>query len=90
MHMSQIRRWVLQSPPMEWGAFQLREILIGSLKQGPVPRHIAFVMDGNRRFAKQQGIETIEGHSFGFEALMRVSSLLLESFPQKYSMYGAN
>lgn len=30
-------------------------------------------MDGNRRFAKSHGIETIEGHHLGFEALARVS-----------------
>ena len=72
MHLSQIRRWILQSPPAEWAISQLRELLIGALRQGPVPRHVAFVMDGNRRFARNHGIETIEGHNLGFEALARV------------------
>jgi ditrans,polycis-polyprenyl diphosphate synthase len=52
---------------------QLRELLIGALRQGPIPQHVAFVMDGNRRFAKSHGIETVEGHNLGFEALARVS-----------------
>lgn len=52
---------------------QLRELLIGALRQGPIPQHVAFVMDGNRRFAKTHGIETLEGHNLGFEALARVS-----------------
>ena len=77
MHLSQIRRWFLQSPPAEWAIHRLRELLIGALRQGPVPRHVAFVMDGNRRFARNHGIETIEGHNFGFEALARVRPRLL-------------
>lgn len=52
---------------------QLRSLLIGALRQGPIPKHIAFVMDGNRRFARNHGIETVEGHHLGFEALARVS-----------------
>ena len=73
MHLSQIRRWLLQSPPVEWGIMQIRELLIGALRQGPIPQHVAFVMDGNRRFARTHGIETLEGHNLGFEALARVS-----------------
>ncbi len=73
MHLSDIRNWFLQSPPVEWGIMQIRELLIGALRQGPVPQHVAFVMDGNRRFAKSHRIETVEGHNLGFEALAKVS-----------------
>ncbi len=76
MHLSRIRNWFLQSPPVEWGILQLRELLIGALRHGPVPQHVAFVMDGNRRFAKNHRIETVEGHNLGFEALAKVSSRL--------------
>lgn len=76
MHLSQIRKWILESPPVEWGVVQLREILIGALRQGSIPEHVAFVMDGNRRFAKSHQIETVEGHNLGFEALARVSFTL--------------
>jgi ditrans,polycis-polyprenyl diphosphate synthase len=60
---------------MEWSTNNFRELLMASLRQGPVPQHIAFVMDGNRRFAKSQKKEAIEGHSAGFEALARVGLL---------------
>ena len=74
MHPSQIRGWVSQSPPVEWATIKLRELLIRAIKQGPIPQHIAFVMDGNRRFAKTQKIETVEGHNLGSEALAKVGA----------------
>ena len=72
MHLSQLRKWIFESPPLEWGINQVRELLIGALRQGPIPPHVAFVMDGNRRFARSHKIETVEGHNLGFEALARV------------------
>lgn len=81
MHLSQIRKWVLQSPFIEWGILQLRELLIGALRQGPIPQHVAFVMDGNRRFARNHRIETVEGHNLGFEALARVRWSILFLLP---------
>jgi ditrans,polycis-polyprenyl diphosphate synthase len=69
---SRFRSWLLSSPPAEWTLNQLREILIGALRQGEIPKHVAFVMDGNRRFAKNHRMETVEGHNLGFEALARI------------------
>lgn len=80
MHLSKLRKWFLASPPIEMAISKLRELLIGAIRQGPVPQHIAFVMDGNRRFARTHGIETVEGHNLGFEALARVSTDLLLFF----------
>ncbi|XP_055608074.1 dehydrodolichyl diphosphate synthase complex subunit DHDDS [Uranotaenia lowii] len=39
------------------------------LKAGPVPNHVAFIMDGNRRFAQKEKIAKAEGHSKGFDKL---------------------
>lgn len=75
MHLAHARKWLWTLPPVEWAINRLRELLIGSLKQGPMPKHAAFVMDGNRRYAKMRAIETVEGHNLGFEALARVSKL---------------
>ncbi|KNC21748.1 hypothetical protein FF38_03971 [Lucilia cuprina] len=36
---------------------------------GHLPYHIAFVMDGNRRYANSQHIRKIDGHSKGFDKL---------------------
>lgn len=82
MHLSRLRKWFLASPPIEFTITKLKELLIAALKQGPIPRHIAFVMDGNRRFARSHGIETVEGHNLGFEALARV--WLLFFFPSPF------
>jgi hypothetical protein len=71
-HLTQLRKWMLESPPVEWGIDQVRELLIGALRHGPIPQHVAFVMDGNRRFARNHRMETVEGHNLGFEALARV------------------
>lgn len=39
------------------------------LKAGPIPRHIAIIMDGNRRFAKKNSMGRAEGHLKGFDKL---------------------
>lgn len=77
MHLSAITKWLVQSPPVEYVLQHIREMLLGALRQGPIPQHIAFVMDGNRRFARKHQIETIEGHNLGFEALARVLWLIV-------------
>jgi ditrans,polycis-polyprenyl diphosphate synthase len=42
------------------------------LRAGPCPKHVALIMDGNRRFARTKGMEVGEGHRSGYEALRRV------------------
>ncbi|XP_048468894.1 dehydrodolichyl diphosphate synthase complex subunit DHDDS [Rhincodon typus] len=39
------------------------------LKVGPMPEHVAFIMDGNRRYAQKCRVERQQGHSQGFEKL---------------------
>lgn len=51
------------------GSF-LRKCIFRILSVGPVPSHIAFVMDGNRRYAKKKNFVEGAGHRVGFLALM--------------------
>jgi undecaprenyl diphosphate synthase len=38
---------------------------------GKVPRHVAIIMDGNGRWAKQRGLPRVAGHRAGAEAVRR-------------------
>ncbi|KAH8594801.1 Decaprenyl diphosphate synthase-like protein [Bisporella sp. PMI_857] len=87
MHFTQLRKWMLESPPVEWGIFHLREMLIGAMRQGPIPQHVAFVMDGNRRFARSHKIETVEGHNLGFEALAKILEVCYKSGVRVVTVY---
>jgi undecaprenyl diphosphate synthase len=42
-------------------------------KTAEIPRHIGFIMDGNRRWAKQRGLPSFKGHEAGVDALERVA-----------------
>ncbi len=41
------------------------------MKTGVVPRHLALLMDGNRRYAKKQDITNIEAYTMGYVSLKR-------------------
>ncbi|KAF2460194.1 dehydrodolichyl diphosphate synthase [Lineolata rhizophorae] len=87
LHLSNATNWFLQSPPLEFAISHLRNLLIGALRKGPIPEHIAFVMDGNRRFARNHHIETVEGHNLGFEALARILEVCYKSGVRVVTIY---
>ena len=43
-----------------------------------LPRHVAFIMDGNRRWAKKKQLPIIEGHKMGSEIIKRIVGKSLE------------
>lgn len=53
--------------------------LLHQVKQGPVPGHVAIIMDGNRRFAKELGLgNELDGHAKGRDKLEEVLEWCLE------------
>ena len=44
------------------------------IRGGELPRHVAFIMDGNRRYARQRNQKVITGHESGFSKLKEVLS----------------
>jgi len=53
----------------EYSYSWLERLALNVIKVGRVPRHIAVIMDGNRRFARQAGDPVLAGHKAGFEKL---------------------
>ena len=45
------------------------------MTQGALPRHVAVIMDGNGRWAKQHKLQVAMGHRKGVEALRAVIRL---------------
>ena len=56
-------------------AIAARNFLLSILAAGPIPKHVGFVMDGNRRYARRKHQPVQQGHSEGFVTLRRVSSM---------------
>ena len=52
-----------------------------------VPRHIAFVMDGNGRWAKKRGLPRTAGHSAGSEAFHKAAEILAELGVRHMTVY---
>lgn len=52
--------------------------LQNEIKQSPVPRHVAVIMDGNRRFAESLGLDPAQGHLMGRDKLEQVIQWCLD------------
>ncbi len=48
------------------------------LDNGNLPKHIAIIMDGNRRWAKQRGLTTKDGHKAGSKNLETIATFCNE------------
>jgi len=53
-----------------------------------VPRHVAIIMDGNRRWAKERGLPAIEGHRRGMIALRHVTRIASDLGIGALTVYG--
>ena len=52
-----------------------------------VPRHIGYILDGNRRWAKHHGLPTYEGHLAGYNALKDVIEASADAGVEYISFY---
>ncbi len=55
---------------------------------GSIPRHVAIIMDGNRRWAKRHGLPAIEGHRRGIVSLRRVTRAASDLGVEVLTVYG--
>lgn len=53
----------------------------------PSLRHVAMIMDGNRRWAKERGLPPIEGHRAGYEKMKEVGEWCLKRGIQVLTVY---
>lgn len=52
--------------------------LIDKIDKDRLPRHVAVIMDGNGRWAKQRGLDRSEGHSEGVSTVRRITEIASE------------
>ena len=58
------------------------------VQPGRVPKHVAIIMDGNRRWAKRHGMPAIEGHRRGIVSLRRVTRAASDLGIEALTVYG--
>ena len=78
--------WMLWPLQMlwDWIAPRLHRLILAVLRRHlHVPRHVAFIMDGNRRYARRHHMHQHDGHLMGFQKLEQVRTseiTLIERF----------
>lgn len=75
--------WVRESS-LSW----TQRLALKVLKSGNVPRHVAFIMDGNRRYANKLHLSSVaEGHVHGFDKLAETLQWCLEIGIEEVTVY---
>ncbi|CAG8899298.1 unnamed protein product [Penicillium egyptiacum] len=72
---------------LEYVFIQVYKFVLGTLAQGPIPRHVAFIMDGNRRYAKEKGISIAAGHLAGAQVLVKIMDTCFDCGTDVVSFY---
>ncbi|KAG9015926.1 RNA helicase [Tulasnella sp. 427] len=72
---------------VNWIYDLITRIVLAILVAGPMPKHIGFVMDGNRRYARSHAKRVQEGHTQGFYALHRILDVCLQLNIRCVSVY---
>jgi len=58
-----------------------------SEESASIPRHIGYILDGNRRWAKKYGLPTYEGHLAGYNALKDIIEATSDAGVEYISFY---
>lgn len=67
---------------------RLQRFAIRLLQCGPIPKHVAFIMDGNRRFATKNNLKTkTEGHVKGFDKLVEILQWCIDVGIKEVTVY---
>ncbi|KAI3839423.1 hypothetical protein MKX03_017546 [Papaver bracteatum] len=53
---------------------EVKELPAGLIRER-IPKHVAIIIDGNRRWAKEKGLTTMEGHTAGLKRVMELVPL---------------
>lgn len=74
VHAQKLRIWsfVLNMAIVRWILIQIQMILTNILRVGPLPPHVSFIMDGNRRYAKSLSVPIKAGHEAGALTLLNL------------------
>ncbi len=59
----------------------------GASGTDPVPNHVAIIMDGNRRWARERGVPEAQGHAAGVEAIRPIVERSVERGVVVLSIY---
>lgn len=73
-HAQKLRLWsfILSLACVSWALLQIQMTLTNILKMGPLPEHVSFIMDGNRRYAKSLSLPVKSGHEAGAITLLNL------------------
>ena len=52
-----------------------------------VPRHIAIILDGNRRYGKKLGLQAWKGHEYGLRKLQALFKWSIELGIKELTLY---
>jgi ditrans,polycis-polyprenyl diphosphate synthase len=70
-----------------WAERKVRQSVAWALAARPVPAHVAFIMDGNRRYAEHRGERSAEGHAAGYRRLIAALEWCLDLGVRAVSVY---
>jgi len=67
--------------------FMWRLEIFMKLNNIKIPNHVAIIVDGNGRWAKERGLSRSKGHDAGFENLKKISKYILSCGVKILSLY---